>query len=282
MRSEFSLSVLLPTSLVVDMPDLKQKTQKIGTIARTLAIFRVKRVCIYDDDDPKVKNQPVERGLITKLLRYLETPQYLRKFLFPRDPDLRYTGLLPPLRTPHHPLKHEKNRIGSFREGVVVKAMKDHSLFEIGLRKKAIVKKRLKVGTRCTLKIIKANDETFTAVLVNSAEVPEYWGYEVLNAENLREGLNAVKADFRLGTSRFGDDLSGAIEDMKDDKVNKLAVIFGGPYFGLFEICERQGIDVKEVFDAMVNTIPDQGTATVRTEEALMATLALLNLLLRK
>jgi hypothetical protein len=281
MGSELSLSVLLPTSLVADMPDLKQKTQKIGTVARALGIFRVKQVCIYNDDDPKVKNPPAERRLITKLLRYLETPQYLRKFLFPPDPDLRYTGLLPPLRTPHHPLKHEKNTTGSFREGVVVKTLKDRSLFEIGLQKKAIVKKRLRVGTRCTLRIVGANDKTFAAVLVNPTEVPEYWGYEVLNAENLREGLDAVKTDYRLGTSRFGGDLLSAIKDMKDNKVNNLAVIFGGPYFGLFEICERQGVDAKEIFDAVVNTIPEQGTATVRTEEALMATLTLLNLLLR-
>jgi hypothetical protein len=58
-----------------------------------------------------------------------------------------------------------------------------------------------------------------------------------------------------------------------------MAVVFGGPHAGLLEICKRQGIDAKEFFDVVVNTIPNQGTATVRTEEALIATLALLNVL---
>jgi hypothetical protein len=56
-------------------------------------------------------------------------------------------------------------------------------------------------------------------------------------------------------------------------------VAFGGPYAGLFEICGRQGVDANKLFDVIINTIPEQGTATVRTEEALIATLAVLNAL---
>jgi hypothetical protein len=37
--------------------------------------------------------------------------------------------------------------------------------------------------------------------------------------------------------------------------------------------------DVESLFDFTVNTIPDQGSETVRTEEAMHATLAVLNLL---
>ncbi len=59
-----------------------------------------------------------------------------------------------------------------------------------------------------------------------------------------------------------------------------MAVAFGGSYAGLFEICERQDVDAGKLFDVIINTIPNQGTATVRTEEALVATLALLNALI--
>jgi predicted SPOUT superfamily RNA methylase MTH1 len=41
---------------------------------------------------------------------------------------------------------------------------------------------------------------------------------------------------------------------------------------------ERQGRRIEEAFDFIVNTVPNQGTATVRTEEAVQATLALLNM----
>ena len=40
---------------------------------------------------------------LARILQYLETPQYLRRFLFPVHKDLRYAGLLNPLDCPHHP-----------------------------------------------------------------------------------------------------------------------------------------------------------------------------------
>ena len=43
-----------------------------------------------------------ESGLIRRVLEYLETPQYLRRRLFPLDESLKYAGLLPPLRIPSH------------------------------------------------------------------------------------------------------------------------------------------------------------------------------------
>jgi predicted SPOUT superfamily RNA methylase MTH1 len=37
-----------------------------------------------------------------RVMQYLETPQYLRKALFPIHPDLKLAGLLNPLDAPHH------------------------------------------------------------------------------------------------------------------------------------------------------------------------------------
>jgi hypothetical protein len=45
----------------------------------------------------------------------------------------------------------------------------------------------------------------------------------------------------------------------------------------LHEIVGANGEKLDSIFDFVVNTIPDQGTATVRTEEALLATLAVFN-----
>jgi hypothetical protein len=274
-------SVLLPASLTADAADLQQKTHKIGVIGRALAMFSVGDVCIYNDDDPKVPDQTAQAKLVTTILDYLETPQYLRKFLFPHMNELRYAGLLPPLRTPHHALGHEKTAAGSFREGVVVESSNEKSLVEAGLKKVAIVKEKLKAGTRCTLKIVEVGEESPIAVLADPNEITEYWGYRVHQAGSLCEGLNAMKDHYLLGTSRLGSDLYEAVKNIKDSKVGSLAVAFGGPYSGLFDICTRQGVDAKEIFGAIVNTVPQQRTATVRTEEALLATLALLNMLLR-
>jgi hypothetical protein len=53
---------------------------------------------------------------------------------------------------------------------------------------------------------------------------------------------------------------------------------FGAPALGLNEIVAREGLRLEDIVDFVVNTIPLQGTETVRTEEALIASLAVLNI----
>ncbi|MHA1495686.1 MAG: putative RNA uridine N3 methyltransferase [Candidatus Thorarchaeota archaeon] len=53
--------------------------------------------------------------------------------------------------------------------------------------------------------------------------------------------------------------------------------IFGGPERGITELCSNEKEDVKHHVDFWVNTIEGQGTETVRLEEALIASLGLLN-----
>ncbi|MCX8171858.1 MAG: RNA methyltransferase, partial [Candidatus Bathyarchaeota archaeon] len=90
----------IPASTVSDVPHLREKTLKIGWIGRALAIFRVDEVMVYPDI-PEI-DQSGDLKLISTILSYLETPQYIRKKLFGIMPELRYVGILPPLRTPHH------------------------------------------------------------------------------------------------------------------------------------------------------------------------------------
>ena len=63
-------------------------------------------------------NAPFDANSFTaKILQYLETPQYLRRQLFPMHPNLRLAGLLPPLDCPHH-LRFEDD--SPYRDGLVV------------------------------------------------------------------------------------------------------------------------------------------------------------------
>ena len=62
-------------------------------------------------------------------------------------------------------------------------------------------------------------------------------------------------------------------------RAERVLVLFGSPKAGLFEISEAEGTDLREVCDVVANFIPDQGTRTVRTEEAVFSTLAIINLL---
>jgi hypothetical protein len=279
-KSRTSLSVLLPASFLADADTLQQKTMKAGFIGRASAIFHISKIVIYNDDDPRVSNQTAEAKLLSTLLQYMETPQYLRKMLFPMRGELRYAGLLPPLRTPHHPLGDEKAKQGDYREAVVLSSSENRSILELGLPQKGVLNQRLRVGERVTIKLGKLVGNEIEVELVSKADVGEYWGYEVKLSGNLADALKEANADYVIGTSRYGQNLYEAVNAIKSSNPGNMAVVFGGPHTGLLEICKRQGIDAKELFDVVVNTIPNQGTATVRTEEALIATLALLNVLL--
>src|SRR5437870_12298198 len=94
------VSVAVPATLTLDIPHLREKTAGLGFVSRALATFRVEEVMIYRDrPGPEVYR---EASLIEKLLTYIETPQYQRRLLFKMDPDQRYAGTLPPLRTTNH------------------------------------------------------------------------------------------------------------------------------------------------------------------------------------
>jgi len=56
-------------------------------------------------------------------------------------------------------------------------------------------------------------------------------------------------------------------------------VAFGAPTQGLYEILDREHAKLEDVADFVVNTVPGQATETVRTEEAVYATLSILNTL---
>jgi len=58
-----------------------------------------------------------------------------------------------------------------------------------------------------------------------------------------------------------------------------ILVAFGAPSQGLYEIVARENLELDTLAHFTVNTIPNQGTETVRTEEAVFASLAILNLL---
>jgi len=77
------LSITIPASVVSDAPHLREKTSKVGLIARAAAIFRVDEIIVYPDN--LHVNQAVDIDLIATLLAYMETPQYLRKRLLGLD-----------------------------------------------------------------------------------------------------------------------------------------------------------------------------------------------------
>ena len=274
------LAIAIPASVVSDTPHLREKTSKVGLIGRAAAIFRVEEIIIYSDNPHG--NQAGETSLITTLLSYIETPQYLRKRLFKLEPQLQYAGILPPLRTPHHPLGKSSRdlKVGEYREGVVLSRTNDDALIEIGVEKPAITKNaKLPIGKRVTVNIVSVGEHLETR-LANRTEVPTYWGYKVI-AENRPFGkmLKARSFDLTIATSKYGLPFAQAVHKIAGrwEQAKNVLVAFGAPTAGLNEIAAREGSSLDDLVDFVINTIPWQGTETVRTEEALIASLATLN-----
>lgn len=91
-RPTIKRCVVIPASIFVG-EDRRLATLRLGLLARYLAIFRVEEVVIFGKDDT----------LVAEVLRYAETPPYLRRRTIPLHPLLRYAGVVPPLQSPHHP-----------------------------------------------------------------------------------------------------------------------------------------------------------------------------------
>jgi predicted SPOUT superfamily RNA methylase MTH1 len=275
------LAVAIPASVISDTPHLREKTAKIGLIGRAAAIFRVDEIIIYPDGAGKAK-QRSEADLSATLLEYMETPQYLRKRLFKLDPRLQFAGILPPLRTPHHPLvgKSEDLKVGEYREGVTLSKTKEGSLVDIGVEHPALLREtQWALGKRLTVQIV-AVGERVEVQTVSKDEVPYYWGYTVtVETQPFGKLVASGKFDLTIATSKIGTKFMDVAEKIAEKwkKANITLVAFGAPARGLHEIVRDEGANLNEIVDFVVNTVPGQGTETVRTEEALLASLAILN-----
>jgi predicted SPOUT superfamily RNA methylase MTH1 len=256
--------------------DSRVNTLKVGQIARAAAVFQMNRIVIYRDPERN------DSRFMAMVLRYMETPQYLRRMLIPRREELCHVGTLPPLRTAHHPInsKSESLKIGEFRVGAVVESVGSDSgvWVEIGINRPIPLRTgdSYSVGQRLNVRIF--SHEPLAAEPVDSKDIPHYWGFETEIVESL-EGYLAAKHEqggYVVLTSRYGKGLTPEILSKMGQHGQKrdLAVVFGSPSRGVDAFLSKESMDRYE----MINTIPHQGTETVRVEEAVFATLALLNL----
>lgn len=274
------ISIAIPASVVSDTPHLREKTSKIGLIGRAAAIFGVEEIIIYEDEQGV--SRKADMDLIATLLSYMEAPQYLRKRLFKLKPELRYAGILPPLRTPHHPLGKRVTdlKLGEFREGVAIAKIREGTLVDIGVEKPALIQqKHLHLDERVTVKITSIGEHVLAELAIRQ-EIPYYWGYKVtVWKDTFGKLAKSGRFALKIATSKHGTVFSDVKEEIAEKWKNSqtVLVVFGAPTQGLYEIAKREGFNLAEVVDFVVNTVPEQCTETVRTEEALIVTLAVFN-----
>ena len=291
--------MVVPSSIVDNAQSLELKTYLVGQVAKAATLFCVNEIVIVSDD----KSQQM-KGILQDLttteffvqnLEYLETPQYLRKTLFPRSPALRFAGLMNPLDAGHH---LRANGWNEYREGCVVKRpVKENkgSWVNVGLFKQDCqVDLQLQEGTRVTVKLNESDfnwdAKYYTGKVVGQNEPFEktgtYWGYQVRVAHSISEVFEECPHeggyDLKVGESRQNGDVLDFIDFQKYQGFKHALVFFGGltGIEGLVEELETgenfKASETRKLFNEYVNTCPEIGSRSLRTEESLLMSMGAL------
>ena len=269
-----TLRVAIPDTSLSDCSDLREKTSKLGLMGRAFAVFRVEEVLVYETGKLEDKDKR-DAGLIVKILRFMDVPQYLRKRVFSKSPSLKYAGLLPPLRTQSHPLKaDEANLEGSLRWGVQTYPGK----VDIGLDKSVSFKTPISEREPTLFRLTQTGPR-LELEMVDRTDTEVYWGFETIRAGRLSTILEEYADSTRVGFSRRAPAFNQVEQELGATVANTGSVlaVFGDPARGILDIYAEERNLIKKMVDFWVNTIKDQGTETVRLEEALFTSLSLLN-----
>lgn len=338
--SRSTLSVAIPASIAGNAQSFELRAYLVGQIARTLAVFGVDEVVVYEDKCRDVAENEGRSSssaewvgfacskwmeFFVKNLRYLETPQYLRKSLFRFDSDFKFAGLQNPIDAPHH------MRISEwlpYRQGVAVPGPRLYkgpisserrgkgSWVNCGLPVEAWISAEVQVNSRVTIKMSSESEALhrqlcsefkktgrypeirshFSGKLVDDSAPYRkkgiYWGYRVRPASSLRSVFADSEYqggyDLKIGTSERGEPVGRSFrlcasgrEGPEPRGFKHVLVVFGG-LGGLEDVlgdpqCSLDKVgDPSSLFDMYINICPEQRSRTIRTEEALGLTLALL------
>ncbi len=288
-KVNYTLSILIPSSIVDNAQSKELRTYLIGEIARTLGIFKISEVIIFHD---KLKDNSKDYiNYFIKNLQYLETPQYLRKTLFPVSDDLKLSGLMNPLESQHHLRKDEWS---PYREGCVLNrpVNGEYSWVNIGLNKDCKINQKLPPKTRVTVKLNETGFNNklkfYTGTPVSMSEPflqnGTYWGYVIRVCETyddiFKNSIYKEGYDFIIGTSDKGENYRTADFNKKKNFKHCL-IIFGGisGIEGMMVDDEHNQINegnIEKNFDLYLNTCMNQGLRTIRTEEAILISLAVI------
>ena len=258
----------------MEEPSPLDKSMKISQIARACAIFRVNTIFLYREADGRDR----DRSLMRTLLRYMETPQYLRRTMYGKTDELRFAGSLSPLKIPSHVQTPDpkKIRAGDIRDGVVVFA-RGGKYIDLGFEQLVPFHGQEEEGRRVLVQF-KEGFPNFALKPIRREEIKQYWGYEVRESSGLANLLSNWKSEV-IFTSRKGKAAHKGQKLFQEISDSEVLVVFGSPKRGVHEMLGKALGNVPH--SHVLNFFPDQATETVRLEEAILGTLAIMNLLAR-
>ncbi len=276
------ITIFLPNNLLENEDTLLLKTIKIGIFSRLFTIFRVDEVIFYENQAKKS-----DKTLLKELFHYLNRAPYLRKYVKKKD-NLKFVGVLPPIQSPNH-LGIKMDNI-EYKEGIIIDLINKTELKEIkidiGDEKPRIIElnsiscEKLKKNDIITVKI-----EDNQIIFENPENQGFFWRYNTIisneTIKNLLENLE-MRENIIIGASKEGEIFSA--EDFNSQNKNKNGtceyILLFGPLKGSFkDYLMKKKINFN-LINQWYNFIPNQGTKTIKLEEAVISTLSALNLLI--
>lgn len=157
-------------------------------------------------------------------------------------------------------------------------------MVEIGMPRPVTISEEIPPNTRLTLQF---PDQSLRNPEPVHPETPRteagyYWGYTVRNAASLSAVFTESQFeggyDLSIGTSERGTPASKAFPAYKKPSFKHLLIVFGGPRgleYASMNDPDLGGMGIsgsrtKELFDHWVNVLPNQGSRTIRTDEAIL------------
>jgi predicted SPOUT superfamily RNA methylase MTH1 len=274
--------IAIPDSSLSDEQTRRGKTIKIGQFARACSIFRVKKIYVYHDRTANIAQE--DFSLLVTVLRYLDTPQYLRKLLYPHKEELEYAGLLHPINAPHHrELQRIRDiKLGDVRVGVILK-VRGELRADIGLGSLVVFEGSGFHGKKVNVKIISTYPSLKAKEATEYDIKDKYWGYEVQDTYSLNKLLKSTSNAQIIITSKKGryieDNEAEILASVKS--LRNLLIVFGTPKKGVDEMLAVEGGSI-DTYELVLNMFPFQATKTVRLEEAILGSLAIFNHILSK
>ncbi|MFB6244713.1 MAG: putative RNA uridine N3 methyltransferase [Halobaculum sp.] len=276
-----ALDLLVPSSLVREAEDGREATRKLGYVARAATVFRADRLVVFPD-----RGGESDRGeqFVHTVLAYAATPPHLRQEVWDRRSELQHVGVLPPLL----PRRSAPEGV-ELRDGIVTEVGPEGRVrVNCGLQHPISLRvppsRAVTEGERVTVRV--SSREPVRAKLVDGPSALD------VAREPLADAL--ADAEVALATSRHGQTVTAAAVESLVGRVrgaDRVAVAFGAPGRGLPAMLGREESEIAAAdaadgetastdtrFDRWLNTVPNQGSEVVRTEEAMIATLSTLSL----
>ncbi|OAF71349.1 hypothetical protein A3Q56_00902 [Intoshia linei] len=272
-----SISVALPASILSNVQNPILQTALVYQISKVLAVYSIDEIIIFNENPNDSKSTEACKKMM-RILDYLECPAYLRRQKFDMHQDLKFAGLLHPTNMTHHCQSTDECK---YREGIIVDKINDtRCLVNVGLDSMAHVDGAFELNERITVSMKKNKIDSFIKNPYRyNMEENFYRGYYIRYADKLSNVFNECSFskngyDLIIGTSDKGDN----VEKVDFPKFRHCLVVFGGVK-GLENavlLDSDMPDNVRDFFEFYVNTCPNQGTKTIRTEEAIWISMCLL------